>query len=115
MTELRYLKWITVLLLFIIACIIPGSLFAQRYNIKNYTTRDGLSGQIVNGVFQDKSGYIWFATQSGVCYFNGRTFTPFQPTADIQGVDAVTVNQDSEGKIWIGTSANGLYIYTIKN
>ena len=114
MSELKNMKCVIALLLSIVFSALHNSLSAQRYNIKNYTTRDGLSGQIVNGVFQDKSGYLWFATQSGVCYFNGRTFIPFQPTSGIQGVDAVIVNQDEEGRIWIGTNANGLYIYDYK-
>lgn len=87
------------------------SIIAQRYNVKNYTTREGLPGQIVNSVFQDQTGYLWFATQSGVSYFNGRTFHDFEPNAELTGVDAVCVNQDKQGKIWIGTNANGLFMY----
>lgn len=91
--------------------LIGTSAFSQKYNIKNYTTRDGLAGQIVNSVFQDKTGYLWFATQSGVCYYNGRKFQLFEPTPEVAGIDAVVIQQDKEGKIWIGTNANGLFIY----
>lgn len=84
---------------------------SQKYNVKNYTTRDGLSGQIVNSVFQDKTGYLWFATQSGVCFYNGRKFQPFEPTPEVAGIDAVVIQQDKEGKIWIGTNSNGLFLY----
>lgn len=87
---------------------------AQRHNVKNYTTREGLPGQIVNGVFQDQTGYLWFATQSGVCHFNGRNFQHFEPNTELTGVDAVCVNQDKTGNIWIGTNANGLFRYDFK-
>lgn len=97
-------------LLFIVL-LIAECAFSQKYNIKNYTTRDGLAGQIVNSVFQDKTGYLWFATQSGVCYYNGRKFQLFEPTPEVAGIDAVVIQQDKEGKIWIGTNANGLFLY----
>lgn len=92
--------------------------FGQKYNVKNYSTRDGLSGQIVNGVFQDNSGYLWFATQSGVCVFNGKSFQPFEPNSELIGIDAVSVIQDDKDRIWIATNANGVYVYdyhSIKN
>lgn len=98
-----------VLLFFVL--IVSELAVSQKYNVKNYTTRDGLPGQIVNSVFQDKSGYLWFATQSGVCYYNGRKFQAFEPTPEVAGVEAIVVQQDKYGKIWIGTNANGLFQY----
>lgn len=89
--------------------------FGQKYNVQNYTTRDGLPGQIVNGVFQDKTGYVWFATQSGVCFFNGKSFQTFEPSKDLAGIDAVAVIQDKTNRIWIATNANGVYVYDFKS
>lgn len=88
--------------------------FGQRYNIQNYTTKEGLSGQIVNGVFQDRSGYIWFATQSGVCFFNGQIFQSFEPNSELVGIDAVSIIQDKKDRIWIATNANGVFVYDFK-
>lgn len=90
------------------------SCFTQKHNILNFSTRDGLSSQIVNDVFQDTDGYIWFATQSGVSLFNGHEFTDFAPLKEMIGVDAVSVIQDQSGRICIGTNTNGLFIYDYK-
>jgi len=87
---------------------------SQKYNVQNYTTRDGLTGQIVNSVFQDKTGYVWFATQSGVCFFNGKSFQSFEPSSELTGIDAIGVIQDSQDRIWIATNANGVYVYDFK-
>lgn len=100
--------------LLILFLIVSFQSFGQKYNVQNYTTKEGLSGQIVNGVFQDRSGYLWFATQSGVCFFNGRTFQPFEPSSDLVGIDAVGVIQDQKDKIWIATNANGVFVYDFK-
>lgn len=93
-----------------IALLLTVNCFAQRQNIKNYTTKDGLAGQIVNSAFQDKDGYLWFATQSGISIFTGNTFHKFEPSESIVGIDAIAINEDKSGNIWIA-SATGLFIY----
>lgn len=100
------LRRLIVLFLFFITC---TSLIAQNYNVKQYSTKDGLTDQIVNAVFQDKSGYIWFATQSGVSYFNGAEVKAFDLIPELIGIDATTIQQDASGAIWIGTNAEGLF------
>jgi ligand-binding sensor domain-containing protein/serine phosphatase RsbU (regulator of sigma subunit) len=99
---------------FIFFFLVALSANGQKYNVRNYTTRDGLAGQIVNGVFQDKTGYIWFATQSGVCFFNGKSFQLFEPSLELIGIDAVGVIQDASDRIWIATNANGVFVYDFK-
>lgn len=98
----------------IIFLIVTFQSFGQKYNVQNYTTRDGLSGQIVNGSFQDKTGYLWFATQSGVCFFNGKSFQAFEPSSELVGIDAVGVIQDANDRIWIATNSNGVFVYDFK-
>lgn len=84
---------------------------AQRQNVQNYTSRDGLADQIVNAAFQDKDGYIWFATQSGITVYNGNTFEDFIPSEELKGIDAVSLTQTSDGAIWIGTNTDGVFRY----
>lgn len=100
--------------LFIFLTLLWSISFGQKHNIQNYTTKEGLSAQIVNGVFQDKSGFMWFATQSGVCYFDGRTFQTFEPDYRLAGIDAVSVIQDHRERLWIATNANGVFVYDFK-
>lgn len=85
--------------------------FGQRQNSQNYTSRDGLADQIVNAAFQDRDGYIWFATQSGVSIYNGSTFSDFSPKEELKGIDAVSITQTSDGAIWIGTNTDGVFRY----
>ncbi len=103
-----------IFILFIVLVISEFAL-SQKYNINNYTTRDGLSGQIVNSVFQDKTGYLWFATQSGVSFYNGRNFQSFEPSPEISSIDATSVQQDKDGNIWIGSNGNGLFKFDFNN
>ncbi len=52
-----------------------------RYDGKtltNYTTKDGLTSNVVNIIYKDKKGELWFGTEgAGVCKFNGTSFTQF--------------------------------------
>ena len=53
---------------------------AWRYdgkNLKNYTTKDGLTSDAVSTIYKDKNGTLWFGTENEVCKFNGSTFTAF--------------------------------------
>jgi len=47
-------------------------------NLTNYTTKDGLTSNVVNVIFKDNKGELWFGTDgAGVCIFDGKSFTQF--------------------------------------
>ncbi|MCW3083533.1 MAG: hypothetical protein JWP12_899 [Bacteroidetes bacterium] len=83
--------------------IIPSA--AQQYNFKNYTPKNGLATSIVNNIFQDTKGYIWFATQGGgVSRFNGKTFKNYTKADGLLSNDVTYISEDKVGNIWIATS-----------
>ena len=47
----------------------------------HYSPENGLPSSQVYQVLQDKKGYLWFATDHGVCKYNGYEFKTFT-TAD---------------------------------
>ncbi len=80
----------------------PG--WAQQYTFHNYTGNDGLSQLLGQALFQDRYGYIWVGTQSGLNRYDGNRFEIFsipQGLAD-DWINAIT--QDSTGRIWVGTN-----------
>lgn len=42
-----------------------------------FTSKDGLPGNIVWAIQEDKTGNLWFSTSNGLCRFNGSLFTNF--------------------------------------
>lgn len=42
-----------------------------------YTSKDGLSDNRINGVLQDRYGYLWIATSKGLNRFDGNNFLQF--------------------------------------
>ncbi len=98
--------------LFLLLCFFLNTAIAQQYNFKNYTPKNGLASSIVNNVFQDSKGYIWFGTQGGgISRFNGKEFKNFTKNDGLVSNDVTCITEDKSGNIWIGTSAEGVSKY----
>lgn len=57
---------------------------AFRYDgksITRFTNKDGLPGNGIGGIQEDKSGNIYFSTDKGISKFDGRSFTTLEPIA----------------------------------
>jgi len=66
----------------------------------------------VRAITQDKQGFIWFATNSGLFRYDGYTLRQYRHNADdrntISSDDVRTLFKDRSGMLWIGTAAQGL-------
>ncbi len=56
-------------------CITMGH--AQTLPFTNYTTMNGLSGNLTHVIRQDQKGYIWIGTGQGINRYDGRNFKLF--------------------------------------
>ena len=82
--------------------------------IQYWSTKDGLSNNTISEVLQDKSGYIWMATQYGLNRFDGYEFKQirYQPN----NKDGLATNwvrsmtQDSSGNIWLAADYGGIHV-----
>ena len=83
---------------------------AQPYVIKRLGVEDGMSSNYVVSVTQDKKGYLWIATESGLNRFDGRQFNIY--TKNNSGLSGNKLNvvlaDPYENKVWIGTQRDGL-------
>lgn len=74
-------------------------------------------GNPVYEVTEDRRQQLWIASGSGVCLLDLKTehFIPFK-TCTEEGVSitskAYAVMEDASGRIWIGTSGQGLFCYS---
>src|ERR1700747_318408 len=91
---------------FLIFC--SAAVFSQQYNIKSYTTKNGLANSIVNHIFLDSHGYLWFATQGGVSRFDGKNFVNYTSKQGLPGNDITFISEDAKGNIWIATNGFGV-------
>ncbi|MCO7186037.1 histidine kinase [Tenacibaculum sp. XPcli2-G] len=63
----------------LLCCFICGliNVSAQNQPLKTYTKNNGLPSLHINSGAQDKTGYVWLASNNGLIQFNGNEFTTF--------------------------------------
>ncbi|MBN2347983.1 MAG: hypothetical protein JXJ22_04050 [Bacteroidales bacterium] len=98
---------------FIVFLFIPLKISAiHDIKFDHLTTNDGLSQNVVNCIFQDSKGYIWFGTNYGLNKYDGYSFKIYKrdpkDSLSLAGNDVITIDEDNDGNLWIGTRRNGL-------
>ncbi|WP_428232340.1 two-component regulator propeller domain-containing protein [Flavobacterium sp.] len=88
--------------------------------IENDNTKSAyLTNTIVRTILVDQKKGIWAGTQNGLNYIPLDHFVPnhyaikhyFFDSASLSGDDILTLFQDSQKKIWVGTKAKGLHYF----
>ncbi|MBO9204577.1 MULTISPECIES: sensor histidine kinase [Niastella] len=87
------------LLVLILCC--PLLLFSQEYSYTHYDSRDGLGSSTVYCMTQDKQGFLWFGTETGVTRFDGSHFESFTKEEGLPDNDIIQVFADSKGRVWL--------------
>jgi ligand-binding sensor domain-containing protein/signal transduction histidine kinase len=77
---------------------------AEQRPLKAYTTADGLPHNVINKIFRDSHGFLWFCTDDGLSRFDGYEFINFGIE---QGLPSPVVNdllETREGEYWVATN-----------
>ncbi len=82
----------------------PGKSF-HHYVRNTWSLQQGLPQISVQAIAQDRRGYLWVGTQSGLARFDGIRFVTYTPddTPGIPGIWIRSLYLDKAGKLWIGT------------
>lgn len=97
----------------------PILLIAQPFTIKKLGMEQGLSNSYIVGITQDREGYMWFATESGLNRFDGQNFRVYKknatPLTSINSNELNKVLADRDDNIiWIATQRTGLNAFDTK-
>ncbi|MBT5060395.1 MAG: response regulator [Gemmatimonadetes bacterium] len=90
---------------------VEASFGIQQGLWRTYGLPDGLGSTIIDAIFQDTDGYLWFGTQGGISRYDGADFTTYTIDEGLayNGVSAIA--EDSDGVLWFGTWGGGLSRY----
>ncbi len=111
------MKKISLIFLFFI---LLNGLKSQDFVFEKITTRDGLSQNDVNCVFQDRNGFLWIGTFDGLNRYDGYSFKTYRVKPSSSSTNGLTSNlifrikEDSSGNLWIATSNEGVCRFDVK-
>lgn len=77
---------------------------AEQLPLKTYTVADGLASNFVNHIYQDRKGFIWFATGEGLSRFDGYNFNNFDESSGLPPAPVGFVTEDDKGTLWVATN-----------
>jgi ligand-binding sensor domain-containing protein len=86
--------------------------WSQDFIYKHYGLQDGLANPTIYYIFQDKEGFLWFGTESGLCRYDGTRFKTFTVQDGLSGNDVFGMFQDSKDRLWLQQYKNTIsYMY----
>jgi len=105
-----FITMIKFILLFIL-CGLNFLGYSQSPVFENFSTSDGLPSTQVYDIYQDKNGYMWFATDRGISKYNGYDFESFQLEDGITCNTVFKFFPQKNGNIWCSTYNNKLFYF----
>ncbi|MDH3560169.1 MAG: regulator [Gammaproteobacteria bacterium] len=70
---------------------------------RNYTTRDGLAGNIVYCMARDADGVFWFGTNRGLTRYDGTAWHTYNHSNGLLEDNVYAIATTAGGDIWVGT------------
>jgi ligand-binding sensor domain-containing protein len=105
---------------FLIWLILTISDFVHLYagfpplGFKRFTMDDGLTSDNICSIYQDRDGFMWFGSNSGIDKFDGENFRSYQNLFidTIEDFPLMTsIIEDESGLFWIATNKNGIILF----
>ena len=91
--------------------LLSGFASGQTYTYAHYDTKDGLASSVVYDLCQDKDGFLWFATESGVSRFDGKQFRNFTYEDGLPANSIIKIFADSKGRVWMSSLNKSICYY----
>src|SRR5690606_24362003 len=101
-----------IVVLFVVYLVLSLNVRAQTGRL--FTVDSDLSSSLVTDIHQDRSGYIWIATEDGLNKFDGVKFTTYRQNQNkgnsiLHNIVRI-ITEDSAGRMYVGY-INGLQYY----
>lgn len=88
---------------------------AQHYDIKKLGIEEGISSNYVVSITQDRKGFLWFATESGLNRFDGNQFKIYKKNTTSHSISGNELNKvytdNYDDVVWIATQREGLNMF----
>ncbi len=85
-----------------------GLVRLQGGTVRRFTTADGLGGNEVRALLEDRDGTLWVATYGGLSRRTGESFRTITTRDGLRSDLVRCLSLDAEGALWIGTYGGGI-------
>ncbi len=96
---------------------LKAPILTNKMLFETYSIEKGLSQVTINDIVEDKHGFIWVATQSGLNRFDGYSFISYKNTKSSTSLSSNFLTDlliDTTGNLWIGTQLTGISVFNEK-
>src|SRR5438128_408621 len=83
----------------------------QDFNYVHYDVKDGLAGSVVYCAAEDREGFLWFGTETGLSRFDGTHFKNFTTADGLPDNEVLKLFVDSKNRIWMMPFKNAICYY----
>jgi ligand-binding sensor domain-containing protein len=98
--------------LFLLLSCLSLWLRGQELVFKNYGLQDGLANPTIHSIFQDRNGFLWIGTESGLCRYDGNSFKTFTVKDGLPGNEVFGMFEDRQERLWLQQYKNTIgYIH----
>src|SRR5689334_11675985 len=94
-----------------VAILLSLNCHSQSFQVENFTIERGMPSNEAYYVYQDKKGFIWFATDNGVVRFDGAEMTKYHVKQGLVDPVVFGFHEDAKGRIWFRSFSGKLAYY----
>ncbi len=88
-----------------------GTCLGQLPGYVHYDINNGLAGSTVYNIIQDKDGFLWMATNAGLCRYDGTRFVNYTLADGLSETEIIQVYADTKGRVWFAPFKNSIGYY----
>jgi diguanylate cyclase (GGDEF)-like protein/PAS domain S-box-containing protein len=90
--------------------------YQRNFHFQQLDDRDGLTQNSVTLIFQDHTGFMWFATQGGLFRYDGYnlnryTHDPNRAHSLPEDYKVTSLTDAGDGRLWVGSTSGGLILF----
>src|SRR6185312_4544022 len=90
--------------------------YQRNFHFQQLDDRDGLTQNSVTLIFQDHTGFMWFATQGGLFRYDGYslnryTHDPDRANSLPEDYKVTALADAGDGRLWVGSTSGGLILF----
>ena len=74
--------------------------------VDHYRSVDGLSGDAINSIYEDREGNLWIATDQGVDLFRDTPVVSFSMREGLSAATTYSVLSRRDGSVWLGNGGD---------